>query len=213
MKKYLLLFSVLLFFGNGFAKNVVVTKEKFSEIRITMKDGQIKSGKVKHPYDLNKKITLVLDSGEKENINAILIDEVELKSENSIGLKFKSIYFKSAFSDKISKKPKLMMIVMKELLTIYYDNGVSYSSLSMNGTISHASYSAYYAHREGEDAATLISVALSGNINANSVFKKAAAKYFEDYPELSKKITDKEYKYSDLITVCIEYINWKKAKN
>lgn len=37
-------------------------------------------------------------------------------------------------------------------------------------------------------------------------------KYFEDYPELSKKIDDRVYKYSELVTVVTEYIGWKRAK-
>jgi hypothetical protein len=211
MKKYLLLFSAFLFFVSGFANNRI--ESKFSEISIIMKDGQVKSGKVKHPFDLNKKIVLISDSGEKVNIDNALVDEVTLKHDNGVTLKFKSVYFKNAFSDKISKKATLMMVVMQELLTVYYDNGISYSSLSMNGALSQTSYSSYYALREGEKVPTLISFSLSGQINANNVFKKSAAKYFEDYPELSKKIEDKVYKYNDVITVCIDYIKWKKSKN
>ena len=215
MKNYLLLLTFFLFFGNAFAENKNDVKEKFNEIAVTLKDGQKKSGKIKQPYDLNKKIEIVSESGSKEKIDQKLIDEVELKTENGLTLKFKSVHFKNAFSAKISKKPKLLLIVMEDLLTLYYDDGISTSSISTNGInfSQHSfSYVAYYAIREGEEVPTFISYYLTGKINANAVFKKYAAKYFEDYPELSKKIEDKVYKYTDLITVCVEYINWKKSK-
>jgi hypothetical protein len=214
MKNYLLLlFSIFLLFGNGYAKNKTVVKDKFSEITITMKDGQVKSGKVKHPYDLNKKITLVLDSGEKETVDVNLIDGVIVKNESGASITFKNVYYYNNTGTKIHKKPKLMLVVMKEVLTVYFDNGVSYTNRMSYGMMISTNYNNYYAIREGEDAAKLISGYVNGQANPNVLFKMFASKYFEDYPELSKKIKDKVYKYDDIIKVCIEYINWKKVQN
>lgn len=216
MKKYLLLVTFFLLFGNGFAENKKVIKDKFSEIAITLNDGQVKSGKIKHPYDLNKKIEIILASGEKVKIDNLQVKQVTVNHENGLSLTFQNVtYYASSLklNNKISKKPKLMLVVMKELLTIYFDNGVSYTNMSSNGLITSTNYNNYYALREGEEAAYLISGYVNGQVNPNAIFKMTAAKYFEDYPELSKKISDKVYKYSDIITVCIEYINWKKSKN
>lgn len=213
MKNYLLLFSMFLIFGNGYAKNKKVVKDKFSEITITMKDGQIKLGKVKHPYDLNKKIKLLLDSGEKETVDINLIDGVVIKNEYGGNNSFKNVYYYNNTGTKIHKKPKLMLVVMKGILTVYFDNGVSYTNMMSYGMIASTNYNNYYALREGEDAAKLISGYVNGQANPNVLFKMFASRYFEDYPELSKKIKDKVYKYDDILKVCNEYINWKKSKN
>ncbi|WP_320815077.1 hypothetical protein [Flavobacterium sp.] len=216
MKNYLLLFTFFLLFGNAFAENKNVVKTKFSEITVTLNDGQVKSGKIKHPYDLNKKIEIILASGEKVKIDNLLVKQVVIKHESGFNLTFQNVTYyasKLRLNYKISKKPKLMLVVMKELLTIYFDNGVSYTNMSANGLITSTNYNNYYAFREGEEAAYLISGYVNGQLNPNVLFKTFASKYFEDYPELSKKIEDKEYKYTDIITVCVEYINWKKSKN
>jgi hypothetical protein len=216
MKNYLLLFTFFLLFGNAFAENKNVVKTKFSEITVTLIDGQVKSGKIKHPYNLNKKIVIILESGEKIKIDNSRVKQVIVKDENGQSLTFENVtHYSSSFklNNKISKKPKLMLVVMKELLAIYYDNGVSYTNMSANGLITPTGYVNYYAFREGEEAAFLISGYVNGSVNPNVVFKMTASKYFEDYPELSKKIEDKVYKYTDIITVCVEYINWKKSKN
>lgn len=213
MKKYLVLFSVLLFFGNGFANNIKAVKDKFTEISVTLKDGQVKSGKVKHPFDLNKKIEVISESGTKEKIDNSLIKEVTIKHENGVSLTFQSVYYYNNTGTKLKEKPKLMLVMMKEVVTLYYDNGVSYTNMMANGVITSTGYNNYYAIREGEDGAKLISGYVNGQVNPNVLFKMFASKYFADYPELSKKIADKEYKYTDIITVCIEYINWKKSKN
>lgn len=213
MKNYLLLLTVFLLCGNVFAKNKKVIKDKFSEITITMKDGQIKLGKVKHPYDLNKKIKLLLDSGEKETVDIDLIDGVVIKNEYGGNNSFKNVYYYNNTGTKIHKKPKLMLVIMKGVLTLYFDNGVSYTNMMSYGMITSTNYNNYYALREGEDAAKLISGYVNGQVNKNLLFKIFASKYFEDYPELSKKIQDKVYKYDDILKVCNEYINWKKSKN
>lgn len=211
MKKFLFVISLFLFFATGFAKNI--DENKFSDITITMKDGQVKSGKIKHPYDLNKKIVLILDSGEKVDVELSLVDEVNISQENVVNLKFKNVYYYNHSGKKINKEPKFMLVMLKEdVLTLYYDNGVSYKNMMANGLITATNYNNYYAIRPGEDAAKLISGYVNGQANPNVLFRALASKYFEDYPELSKKIDDRVYKYSELVTVVTEYIGWKRAK-
>ena len=170
MKKYLSLIIVFLFSVNGIAKDKFEIKSKFSEITITMKDGQVKSGKVKHPFDLNKKIVLISASDEKVNIDIALIDEVTVKHENGVNLTFKNVYYYNHSGKKLNKKPKLMLVVMKELLTLYFDNGVSYTNMMSYGMMTSTNYNNYYAIREGEDGAKIISGYVNGQVNPNVVF-------------------------------------------
>lgn len=212
MRKKILFIVAVLFFVNGFANDNKVTGTKYSEISVTLKDGQIKSGKIKHPFDLNKKIEIVLESGAKEKIDNLLIKEVTIKHENGVNLSFQNVYYYNNTGTKLKEKPKLMMVMMKEVLTLYYDNGVSYTNMMSNGLMVSTNYNNYYAIREGEDGAKLISGYVNGQANPNVQFKLFASRYFADYPELSQKIQDKVYKYTDIVPVCIEYINWKKSK-
>lgn len=211
MRKYLYLVFTFLFFVGGFAKNIV--KDKFSDITITMKDGQVKSGKIKHPYNLNKKIVLILDSGEKVNVDTTLIDEVAVNHENAVTISFKNVYYYNHSGKKLNKEPKFMLVMLKdEALNLYYDNGVSYTNMMSSGLLVSTNYNNYYAIRQGEDGAKLISGYVNGQVNPNVLFRMLASKYFQDFPELSKKIDEKVYKYSDIITVITDYLNWKKSK-
>jgi hypothetical protein len=65
----------------------------------------------------------------------------------------------------------------------------------------------WYIFRSGEIGASKISWTgfIGGN---NAYFKKYAPEYFSDYPELAKKIEEKEYKYDDLVKVVEEYNQW-----
>lgn len=66
-------------------------------------------------------------------------------------------------------------------------------------------------HRAGEDGATFISLGFKV-LNGNSVFKFSAQRYFKDYPELSKKIKNKEYKWDDIEEVMELYNKWYAEK-
>ncbi|MDR1730081.1 MAG: hypothetical protein LBR52_05410 [Prevotellaceae bacterium] len=46
---------------------------------------------------------------------------------------------------------------------------------------------------------------------ANPFFKKAA-EYFSDYPELAKKISEKEFKEKEIMDIVTEYNVWKSAR-
>lgn len=43
-------------------------------------------------------------------------------------------------------------------------------------------------------------------------FKKNVSEFFSDYPELSQKILQKEYKMEDIFLIAAEYDNWLKNK-
>lgn len=63
--------------------------------------------------------------------------------------------------------------------------------------------------RPGEEAAKIVSYAFG--INPNSFFRQHAPKYFADHPSIPGRITEKEYKFDDIIAVVKEYNNWKGA--
>lgn len=70
----------------------------------------------------------------------------------------------------------------------------------------------WYCKRPNEEVATIISWTFNTQVNKNNIFRKNASEYFKDYPELSEKIKDKEYKHDDIMQVVAEYDNWKSKK-
>ncbi|MDR0659415.1 MAG: hypothetical protein LBG19_01150 [Prevotellaceae bacterium] len=60
-----------------------------------------------------------------------------------------------------------------------------------------------YCMRPGESEATLLFI--EGGVGMEAQFRKVAAEYFGDYPELVKKIEDKEYKREDIVEIIEDY--------
>lgn len=70
----------------------------------------------------------------------------------------------------------------------------------------------WYCLRTGEDVAYMVSWTFNTQVNKNNIFRKNAAEYFKDYPELAKKIKSKAYKYDDIFEVVEKYNQWKSGE-
>ncbi len=116
--------------------------------------------------------------------------------------------YKGAWYKKTSKKEYWLEVVKRDYLTVYY--GEKKTPTYSGGMRMPMEERYWFFHRKGEDGVTL--VALTGVINANSIFKKAASRYLKDYPELAAKIKNKEYKWKDLDEVAELYNKWYAQK-
>lgn len=61
--------------------------------------------------------------------------------------------------------------------------------------------------RPEEKAAKIVSYAYG--LNPNTFFRQTAPKYFSNHPTIPGKITNKEYKYDNILLVVREYNQWK----
>jgi hypothetical protein len=211
MKNHLLsLICILLFSSNSKAVNLLAVKELIP-ITVTMKDGQIKKGKVKDNLDPDKKIALILEDGSVETLASENVKEFTIEGQNGALITYENVaYFKNTKRKDIASKSIFMMILMRDPAPIAmyyqlpwqiaYDSG---AAASMYNTTN------FYAQRKGEPAATLLSSVMMGQVNPNAVFKDVAPDYFSDYPELARKIENKTYTYEDIMTVALEYTKWK----
>ncbi len=124
--------------------------------------------------------------------------------------------YKNALNKKVAKKPiKAELIVDLPHIKMYKAYVHSTMSSSTGGgmrTNVDVSDTFWYCLRPGEDVATIISWTFNTQVNKNNVFRKNAAKYFKDYPALSSKIENRDYKHKDIIQVAEEYNNWKSGK-
>lgn len=124
--------------------------------------------------------------------------------------------YKNANNKKVAKNPiKAELILDLPTITLY--RVFSASSVNVNqgggnrGNVD-VSDTFWYCKRPGEEVATIVSWTFNTQVNKNNIFRKNAAEYFKDYPELSKKIEDKEYKHEDILDVVQEYDKWKLGK-
>ncbi|WP_309640316.1 hypothetical protein [Flavobacterium sp.] len=209
MKNALFPLICLLFFGfKAKAVNNISGKDLIP-ITITMNDAQIKKGKVKNKFDPENKIKLIQDDGSEETIASEDIKEFTLST--SLGeLRYENVpYYKNRRKD--IAKPIFMMVMVhadKVPLAMYCQTPWK-EAIGPGAAASMYNVSNYYARRDGEEAATLLSSVMMGQVNPNAVFRYAAPDYFSDYPELAKKIENKTYTYETIMYAAIEYIKWK----
>ena len=199
--KKLIQLIVILFITNCYSQNL--------KVEILLTNGEIKKGEVSNEINLKKDIKLI------ENNDKTQIKLEDIKTLTVINEYGNTVYesVKCYYRKKIEKKPKLLRVVLKGYLSLYYHEfvvhiGGNYPGLG--GGMQGINNSFVYGIREGEEAATMLSDVMQGQVNPNAHFRYHAPKYFSDYPELAKKIEDKEYKYSDIYQVALEYNNWKK---
>lgn len=73
--------------------------------------------------------------------------------------------------------------------------------------------SRYYFINNLPAAASMVSMNFPNNLAPSKIMRNQAPVYFKDYPELVKKIENKEYEWEDIITVVKEYNKWKASLN
>jgi len=129
--------------------------------------------------------------------------------------------YKNANNKKIAKNPikaeKILDLPNIALYRVYSTSGmtVSQGTNAGGGAIYgnvDVSDTFWYCKRPGEDIAFIVSWTFNTQVNKNNIFRKNAAEYFKDYPELSQKIKNKDYKYDDLLEVVQLYNDWKSGK-
>lgn len=199
MKFYTLLFFLLLF-GLSNAQTVVVemnngtTKEgEMGLVTTEMKTFKLKpkGGKGKAQF---------LKKGDVKSITYYLPNGVVIAYERVKA-------YKNAKNKKIAKEDAFLEVVYNgENIKLFH----AYQNSSYYRNVATDEY--YFCLRPGEEAAHIVSWIFGGQVNKNAIFRKVAADYFKDYPELSQKIKKREYKYQDIIDVVVEYDNWKSGK-
>lgn len=124
--------------------------------------------------------------------------------------------YKNANNKKVAKDPiKAEKILDLPSITLYRSFvGSSFTTSGGGNQLATVDVSDtfWYCKRPGEDVAFIVSWTFNTQVNKNSIFRKNAAEYFKDYPELSQKIKDKDYKYDDLLEVVQLYDDWKSGK-
>lgn len=130
--------------------------------------------------------------------------------------------YKNALNKKVAKRPiEVELILDLPYIKLYRGYSKSYMNTNLGpmaggvGTMRAAvdvSDTFWYCIRPGEEVATIVSWTFNTQVNKNTVFRKNAKKYFIDYPELHRKIDDREFKYDEILEVVSFYNDWKSGE-
>ncbi len=126
--------------------------------------------------------------------------------------------YKNANNKKVDDKVKAIKVMELPHISLF----VSYSDSKMlanRGSGAHpnlwtvdVSDTYWYCLRPGEEVAYMVSWTFNTQVNKNNIFRKNGMEYFKDYPELVKKIEDRELKHDDIFEVVRMYDEWKSGK-
>lgn len=195
IKRFSSLVALLLFINIGFA-------QKFYAGSITKINGEILTGYLSLPKSTTDK-SIDFKVSEKSKEREIKSDSVRL-----ISIHTKGGVPSSLERIQITKKEKGYAILLVEGFANLYLAG---EGISVNKEGKFSPYSSfvsgrdlptfsYLALRKNEKVATIIGVTSNSPtvFGLNNTFRVYASKYFSDYPELVKRIDNKEFTHDDI---------------
>lgn len=193
----------------GLLFHLTVSAEKFYTATIVFADGHKADGLVTLP---EKPTDETIRYKENEDAKA-----VKYKSEELAKLIFpesngNSIEYERVTAQKRPNTTKTMIfwlqVARRGFTTLYF--GDFKVAMATGGGMIVGSYRCWFAVREGETYASMVSQ--QGYATDNAFFRQHASEYFKDDAGLAAKINDKVYKREDIYKVLDEYNEWKESK-
>lgn len=189
-------------------------KGQFFSAKIIFQDGKEKNGLVKYPKKADEKFIQFKqsESAEKEKIESPSIKIIKFHTEEG---DFEMENVKTFIGWKLDKvsEPIFLTVLERGYATLYTTYSPDTRNHTPNGSFNIPGNTYWLCYREGEKAATMVSMNFPNNLAPSKIMQKQAPMYFKDYPELAKKIENKEYKWEDIIIVVKEYNKWKGNSN
>lgn len=203
MKVSLLILLLTCFSIDGFSQ---------SNATVTLKNGETISGSVNYPVYANEK-KLKIKADKKRTVNRSDIKEVQW-NEGTESTTFKLIKgYKNAKNKKAVDGILAEKVLELDNISLYKAFMINTMQSGPGGAYKFTSIDVFwYCKRPNEDVATVVSWVFNSQVNKNNIFRKNAAEYFKDYPELAKKIDDRQLKHDDIIEVVTQYNTWKSSK-
>ncbi|MEN8139563.1 MAG: hypothetical protein ABFR62_14170 [Bacteroidota bacterium] len=205
MKKGILFILMLVLSVNLFAG------KNYYKAELLLKSGDVKQGYANWVAGNNDEFVYYKGAKKEkaQKIEAVKIDKIIFDFDgDKVELKQLKVY--KGWSQKKIKGPIWLETVQEGIVTLFVVTSELQGGKDFGGFRGSATFHDYYCIREGEPAAKWISAVSTGN--NNQMFRAKAPLYFADYPELAKKIKDKEYRWKDLTTVIDLYNNWASDK-
>ena len=188
--------------------------QKFLSGSIILKDGNVLKGLVEHPSNFKtanvsfkEHETAEEQEFPSENIKTVSVEESGRTFEFDRGTYYEELTFRG----KVESKERWMVVLTRGKATLYTVAGKPVKIKNGKLSFSNREVVAYYVKRESEKVASDIAVNMAGiTAGLDQDFRDRASKYFEDYPELAKKINNSKLKVDDLFVIVDEYNRWAK---
>ncbi len=206
-----------------FVFNVLhVSAQSYYPVEVLLKSGEVKSLTAKLPKGNSSSLKCQDASGDSFNLLGEDIDHVIFTTEegNAYVMQYariKWVYMTKAgkLKEKEYKKPAWLLAVKADAKMMMYTGAETYKM--KNGEIrmttkGQAGFVAfpYYFQRPGEEHVSFITDDDAGlQANANNVFRNTAIAYFQDTPELVKRLQDKEFKKKDVFRLYDAYLEYE----
>jgi len=212
MKKYILYpLPLLLLFTTP-----ILFAQKYLDGSITFKDGKVVKGLVEYPSNF-KTASISFKENEAAKEQEFASENLKSVSVKESGQDFEfhrgTYYEELTFRGKVESKERWMVVLVKGPATLYTVAGKSVKIKNGKLSFTNREVVTYYIKREPEKVATDIAANMAGmTAGLNEDFRDRASKYFQDYPELVKKINNDKLKISDIYNVVEEYNKWAGSK-
>jgi hypothetical protein len=212
MKKYL---SYSIVFLMVFTTNHLFA-QKFLNGSIVFKDGKVLKGLVEYPSNF-KTPNISFKENETAKEQEFPSEEIKTVTVKESGEDFEfhrgTYYEELTFRGKVESKERWLVVLVKGPATLYTVAAKSVKIKEGKLSFTNRDVVTYYIKRDSEKIASDIAANMSGiTAGLNEDFRDRASKYFQDYPELVKKINAEKLKIDDIFSVVEEYNSWANSK-
>jgi len=193
----------------------IVFGQKYQKGTILFKNGKTLTCLLKPPSGpADKKIeTKLSDDAGKVSYKSEELKTITIPTKDSAAYEFAWMPSKKILSDGLDYG--WLFVILKGYATLYgssdgykINRNGELIEIGRSGGFSSPEFG-FYTHRPGENYVTLIGVYSPGTFGLNNYFRKMSSKYFNDSPEIVKRINSKEFKIGDIRLVVQEYNDWK----
>lgn len=190
--------------------------QKFLNGSIVFKDGKVLKGLVEYPSNF-KTAKISFKENEAATEQEFVSEEIKKVSVKDNGQEFEfdrgTYYEELTFRGKVESKERWMVVLIRGAATLYTVAAKSVKIKEGKLSFTNRDVVSYYVKRDSEKIATDIAANMAGiTAGLNEDFRDRASKYFQDYPELVKKINNEKLKVDDIFMVVEEYNKWKGSK-
>ena len=198
----LMIFAVFIFYSES------LLAAKFLPAKLIFTDGKELKGLATAPNQANDKTIAFKENekGEKQTFKSEQLKMIVLYFDDET-VELERVKYYNMTGKKIVADAAWLQVLERGHVTLYYygNSGktVSYGAV----TRTQLPERWWLCIRPGEEAAKIVSYAFG--MNPNTFFRQNAPKYFSNHPTIPGKITNKEYKFDDIVAVVKEYNGWK----
>jgi hypothetical protein len=182
---------------------------KFIPAELRFADGKVMKGFATFPDKPNDKS---ISFKSKENAEPVSYDSELLKTlvyffDDGTAEFDRIKIYPSLLNGKKIAGPYWLEVIERGYTTLYFALREGSTMVRSGVSSTTGADKFWYCKRPNEEGAKVISWVI-GSVNANETFRREGQKYFKDYPELSKKIKDKIFKYDQIVDAVKEYNTW-----